>query len=119
MPSQLLPRGGVSESPQSLAPQISGPIFHLIHRNNNESHCGVRKHNVGVHAAISALTSNGVYPKRLHSVSTENTVTDTSLRAIRVLGLSLCYYCAYKMKTYTVKIIKYIICHYIQSPALK
>lgn len=118
MPSRLSPRGGVSESPQSLVPQISGPIFHLIHRNNNESHCGVRKHNIEVHAAISALTSNGVYTKRLHSVSTENTVTDTSLRAIRVLGLSLCYYCAYKMKTHSVKI-KYIICQHINSPVLK
>lgn len=98
MPFQLSPQGGVSGSPQSPVLQISGPIFHLIHKNNNESHCGFGKHRFVVYAAISALTSDGVYSERLHSVSTENTVADTSLRAVRVLSLSLCNYCAYKVK---------------------
>lgn len=98
MQSQLSPQGGVSGSPQSLVLQISGPIFHLDHKNNIESHCGFGKHCFREYAAISALTRNGVYSKGLHSVSTENTVADTSLRAIGVLGLSLCYYSAYRMK---------------------
>ena len=51
-----------------------------------------------VYVAIFALTSNSVYSKRLHSVSTEKTVADTSLGTIGILGLSLCYNCAYDMK---------------------
>lgn len=98
MPSQLSPQGGVSGSPQSLVLQISGPIFHLIHNNNNESHCRFGKHRFLSVCCHPALTSNGVYSKRFHSVSTENTVADTSLRAIGVLGLSLCYYCTCKVK---------------------
>lgn len=98
MPSQLSPQGGVSASPRSLSLQISGPIFHLIHKNNNESHCRFGKHHFVVDAAMSALTSNGVYSKGLHSVSTEKTVADACLGAIRVLGLGLCYYCACKMR---------------------
>lgn len=58
----------------------------------------LENHELSVRTAISALTSNGVYSKRLHSISTENTISDTSLRAIGVLGLSLCYYRAYEMR---------------------
>lgn len=110
MPSRLSPQGGVLGSPRSLVPRISGPKFHLIDKNNYESHCGFGKQYIGGYAAISALTSNGVYTKRLESVSTENTVADTTLRAIRVLSLSLCYYCSYKEKNIYLKV-KHLVCN--------
>lgn len=58
----------------------------------------LENHVLRVRTAIPALTSNGVYSKRLHSVSTENTIGDTGLRAVGVLGSSLCYYRAYEMR---------------------
>lgn len=43
---------------------------------------------------LPTLTSNCVYSKRLQFIATEYTVGDPIFRAIWVLGLSLCYYCA-------------------------
>lgn len=97
---RLSPQDGVLESPQSQALQISAPRFHLIDRK------WMKRKEVKVFETplwrelchLSELTSNGINSKRLQSISSENTVTDTSLRAIRVPSLSLCDHCACEMK---------------------